>query len=51
MARSEIDSDEESGESLNRLKNKICGLNKEKLKELLFTVMDECDALYSKIVN
>jgi len=48
MARSETNSDEESSESLDRLKNKVCGLNKEKLKEFLFTVMDECDVLYSK---
>jgi len=48
MTRSEIDSDEESSKSLDRLKNKVCGLNKEKLKEFLFTVMDECDALYSE---
>jgi len=48
MARSETDLDEESSESLHRLKNKVCGLNKEKLKEFLFTIMDECDALYSE---
>jgi len=48
MARSETDSDEESIESLNRLKNKVCGLNKAKLKEFLFTLMDECDALHSE---
>ena len=48
MARSETDSDEESSESLGRLKNKVYGLNKEKLKEFLFTIMDECDALYSE---
>ena len=48
MARSEIDSEEESIESLDRLKNKVCGLNKAKLKEFLFTVMYECDALYSE---
>jgi len=48
MARSETDSDEESSESLVRLKNKVCGLNKAKLKEFLFTLMDECDALHSE---
>ena len=46
MARSETDSDEESSDTLIRLKNKVCGLNKEKLKEFLFTLMDECDALH-----
>jgi len=48
MVRSETDSDEGSVESLNRLKNKVCGLNKAKLKEFLFTLMDECDALHSE---
>jgi len=33
---------------LDRLKNKICGLNKTELKEFLFTLMDECDALHSE---
>ena len=48
MARSETDFDEESSDSLVRLKNKVCGLNKTKLKEFLFTLMNECDALYSE---
>jgi len=48
MARSETDSDDESIESLDRLKNKVCSLNKAKLKEFLFTLMDECDALHSE---
>jgi len=48
MARSEIDSDEESIGSLNRFNNKVCGLNKATLKEFLFTLMDECDALHSE---
>ena len=45
MARSETDSDEESSDILIRFKNKVSGLNKTKLKEFLFTLMDECDAL------
>ena len=48
MARSETDSDEESSDSLIRLKNKVSGLNKTKLKEFLFTLMDKCDALHSE---
>jgi len=48
MARSETDSDEESIESLDWLKNNVCSLNKAKLKEFLFTLMDECDALHSE---
>ena len=45
MARSESDSDDELVDSLAQLKEKIRGLNKVKLKELLFTLMDECDAI------
>ena len=48
MARSETDSDEESIESLDWLKNKVCDLNKAKLKKFLFTLMDECDDLHSE---
>ena len=48
MARSEIDSDKESSDSLNRFKNKVSGLNKTKLKEFLFILMDECDALQTE---
>jgi len=45
MARSDLESDEESLDSLDQLKEHVCGLSKAKLKELLFTLMDECDAL------
>ena len=48
MARSETDSDEEASDSLIRLKNKVSRLNKTMLKEFLFTLMDECDALHSE---
>jgi len=33
---------------LDQLKEHVCGLSKAKLRELLFTLMDECDALTSK---
>ena len=46
MARSETDSDEESSDSLIRLKNKVSGPNRKKLMEFVFTVMDEYDALH-----
>jgi len=46
MVRSKLDSDDVSIESLDQLKNKVCGLNKTKLTEFLFTLMDECDALH-----
>ena len=48
MARSKTDTDEESSNSLIRLKNKVSGLNKTQLKKFLFTLMDECDALHSE---
>jgi hypothetical protein len=48
MARSEADSEEETTDSLIHLKNKVSRLNKTKLKEFLFTLMDECDALHSE---
>jgi len=48
MARSDSDSDEESLDSLDQLKEQVCGLSKAKLNELLFTLMDECDALTSE---
>jgi len=48
MAKSETESDDESPDSMDQLKEQVCGLNKAKLKELLFTLMDECDALTSE---
>jgi len=40
MARSDSNSDDEPLDSLVQLKDKVRGLNKAKLKELLFTLMD-----------
>jgi len=48
MATSDIESDDEPLDSLAQLKENVCGLSKAKLKELLFTLMDECDALNSE---
>ena len=48
MARSDSDSDNEPLDSLAQLKDKVRGLNKAKLEELLFTLMDECDASNSE---
>ena len=48
IARSDTESDDEPIDRLEQLKNKVCGLSKAKLKEFLFTVMDECDAMYSE---
>ena len=45
MAKSESDSDDEPLDSLAQLKEKVRDLNKAKLKELLFTLMDECDSV------
>ena len=43
-----MDSDKEPTDSLSQLKEKLRGLNKAKLEELLFTLMDECDAINAK---
>jgi len=48
MARSDFDSDDEPLNSLAQLKDKVRGLNKAKFEELLFTLMDECDAINSE---
>ena len=48
MARSDSDSDDEPVDSLAQLKDKVCGLSKAKLEELLFTLMNECDATNSE---
>jgi len=48
MARSDSNSDNETLDSLAQLKNEVCGLNKAKLEKLLFTLMDECDAINSE---
>ena len=45
MARSDFDSDDEPLDSLAQLKDKVRGLSKAKLEELLFTLIDECDAI------
>ena len=41
IARSDSDSDDEPLDSLAQLKDKVRGLNKAKLEELLVTLMDE----------
>ena len=48
MARSDSESYDEPLDSLAQLKERVCGLSKAKLKELLFTLMDECDVLTSE---
>ena len=48
MVRSDSDSDDEPLDNLAQLNDKVRGLNKAKLEELLFTLMDECDAINSE---
>jgi len=48
MAKSDSESDNEPVDSLAQLKDKVRGLSKVKLEELLFTLMDECDAINSE---
>jgi len=45
MARSESESDFDPVESLSQLKDKVQGIGKAKIEELLLTSMDECDAI------
>jgi len=45
MAMSESDSDNEQVDNLSQLQGKVRDLTKAKLEELLFTLMDECDAI------
>jgi len=45
MVRSDSHLDNEPLDSLAQLKDKVHGLNKAKFEELLFTLMDECDAI------
>jgi len=44
MAKSNSNSDDEPLNSLAKLKDKVRGLKKANLEELLFTLMDECNA-------
>ena len=48
MARSDSDLDDEPLDSLAQLKDQVHGLSKAKLEELLFTLIDECDAINSE---
>jgi len=48
MARSDSDSNDEPLDSLAQLEDKLRGLNKANLEELLFTLMDECDSINSE---
>jgi len=48
MGKSDYDSDDEPLDSLTQLKDQVRGLSKAKLEELLFTLMDECDAINSE---
>ena len=48
MAQSDSDSDEEALDSLAQLKEKVLGLSKAKLEDLLFTLMDDFDSLNSE---
>jgi len=41
MAQTDSDLDDESTDSLTDLKNKVHGLNKATLEELLYTLMDD----------
>ena len=45
MVRSESEADLESDESMSQFKEKLRGFNKAKILKLLFSLMDECEAI------
>jgi len=45
MARSKSEVDSESDESMSQFKEKVRGFNKVKILKLLFSLMDECEAI------
>ena len=45
MARSESKADSESDETMSQFKEKVSGFNKRKILKLLFSLMDECEAI------
>ena len=48
MARSESEADSESDESMSQFKEKVRGFNEAKILKLLFSLMDECEAISTK---
>jgi len=45
MARSKYEADSELDETMSQFKEKISGFNKRKILKLLFSLMDECEAI------
>jgi len=45
MARSESKADSESNETMSQFKEKVSGFSKRKILKLLFSLMDECEAI------
>jgi len=45
MARSESEAESKSDETMSQFKEKLCGFNKKKILKLLFSLMDECEAI------
>jgi len=45
MARSESEADSESDETMSQFKEKVSGFSKRKILKLLFSLMDECEAI------
>jgi len=48
MARSESEADSESDDNMSQFKEKVRGFNKAKILKLLFSLMDECEAISTK---
>jgi len=45
MAKSDSDTDLESDETMSQIKEKVSGFNKRKILKILFSLMDECEAI------
>ena len=45
MAKSDSDTDSESNETMSHIKEKVSGFNKRKILKILFSLMDECEAI------
>jgi len=48
MAKSDSDTDSESDETMSQIKEKVSGFNKRKILKILFSIMDEYEAMNTK---
>ena len=48
MAKSDSDTDSESDKNMSQIKERVSGFNKRKILKILFSLMDECEAISTK---